>query len=82
MDMGSENASLLTEAVSKDDQETNTKTDEKTTIAVLSAVLAAVVVVNVVFIIWVWRRRWTLPCAGKGWQFYASFLVKYVASHF
>ena len=31
----------------------------------VSVVLALVLIVNIVVVDWLWRRQWTLPCAGN-----------------
>ncbi|XP_025100062.1 uncharacterized protein LOC112567581 [Pomacea canaliculata] len=54
--------------VSENDQqaEVTTKTEAKIAgVVVLAVMLSVVVVLNLVAVIWVWRRGWTLPCTGN-----------------
>ncbi|XP_025102761.1 uncharacterized protein LOC112569243 isoform X2 [Pomacea canaliculata] len=53
---------FVTQAVSEDVHQT--KADQNiAAVAVLAVLFSVLLIVVVVFVIWVWRRGWTLPCA-------------------
>lgn len=55
---------LFTEAVLKDDLQTDANEDTAA-VAVLAVLFSALLILNVVVVLWVLRRGWTLPCAGN-----------------
>ncbi|XP_025100060.1 uncharacterized protein LOC112567579 [Pomacea canaliculata] len=53
---------FVTQVMSEDVHQTNTD-QNIVAVAVLAVLFSVLLVVVVVFVMWVWRRGWTLPCA-------------------
>ena len=44
----------------------------------VSVVMALVLIFNVVVVVWLWIRQWTLPCAGKVYCTYLCTVLSYL----